>query len=80
MPAELDLVGFGEEAEEFGFVAVEEAGLFGGDFFGGVGGAHADYGVFVPEALDEFAKAAGRFENEARHFVGATDGAAVATV
>jgi hypothetical protein len=40
-------------------VAIEEAGLLGRDFFGGVGGAHADYGAFVPEAGDEFAETAG---------------------
>jgi hypothetical protein len=77
MPAEFDLFRFDEQAEEFWFVAVEEARLFGGDFFGSVRGAHADYGVFVPEAGNEFAKAVRLFENEASHFVGAADGAAV---
>jgi hypothetical protein len=69
MPAEFDLFSLGEEAEDFRFVAIEEAGLFGGDFFGCISGAHADCGTFVPEAGDEFAKAAGLFENEARYFV-----------
>lgn len=71
MPAQFDLFGFGQEAEEFGFVAVEEAGLLGGNLFGGVGGAHADDGIFVPEAGDEFAEAAGLFEDELRDFIGA---------
>src|SRR5271169_4872814 len=77
MPAELDLFGFGEEAEEFCFVAIEEAGFLGGNFFGGIGGAHSYNGIFVPEALDELAKAAWLFENELRHFVRASDGAPV---
>jgi hypothetical protein len=80
MPAEFDLFGFGEEAEEFGFVAVEETRLLGGDFFGGVGGSAADDGVFVPEAFDELAEVARLFEDEASYFVGAADGAPVAAV
>ena len=58
-------------------MAIEEARLFCGDFFGGVSGAHADYGIFVPEASDEFAKTARMEENEARYFVGAADGTAI---
>jgi hypothetical protein len=77
MPTEFDLFGFGEETEELWFVEVEEAWLLGGDFFGGVGGAQADYGIFVPEAGNEFAKAAGLFENKPSHFVGTADRALV---
>jgi hypothetical protein len=77
LPAQLDLLSFGEEAKEFRFVAIEKAGFLGGDFFGGVGGAHSHNGIFVPEAGDEFAKTTGLFENEARHFVCAADGASV---
>jgi len=73
MPAELDLFGFGEEAEEFCFVPIEEAGILDGDFFGGVGGAAPEYGIFVPEAFNEFAKTTGVAENEARDFVRAAD-------
>ena len=77
MPAELDLFGFGEEAEEFRFVAVEEPGLFRGNFFRSVGGAHTDDWIFAPEALDKLAKAARFSQNEARYFVCASDGAPV---
>ena len=35
MLAQFDLFGFGEEAEECSFVAIEESGFLGEDFFGG---------------------------------------------
>jgi hypothetical protein len=44
MPAQFDLIGLGEETEEFWFVAIEEARFLGGDFFGGIGGAQAHDG------------------------------------
>ena len=76
MLAQFDLFGFGEEAEECSFVAIEESGFLGEDFFGGA----QDYWIFVPEAGDKFAKAVWPAENELSHFVCAADGAAVARV
>ena len=77
MPAQFDLFGFGEETEEFGFVVVEEAGFFGGDFFGGVGGAHAYDWYVVPEAGDEFGEELRFLEDKCRDLVSATDRSAV---
>jgi hypothetical protein len=77
VPAEFDLRGFSEQAEQLGFVAVEEARLLRGNFFGGVGRAHADGGIVVPEAGDEFAEELWLFQNEFDRFVSAADGAPV---
>jgi len=77
VPTQFDLRGFGEEPEELGFVAGEQAGIFAGDFFGGVGGAHADDGIVMPEAGDEFAEELWLLKDEFGDLVGATDGAAV---
>lgn len=77
MPAQFDLLGFGKEAEKFWFVAIEEPGFFSGDFLCCVRRAHANYGAFVPEAFEEFAKATRLFENKLGHFVRAADGAAI---
>jgi len=73
MPAELDLFGFGEKAEKFCFVAVEEPGLFRGNFFRRVRCAHPNDWIFAPKALDKFTKTTGVAENEARDFVCAAD-------
>ncbi len=77
MPAQLDLFGFGEEAEEFCFVAIDQPRLFCRNFFCRVCCAHPYNWIFVPEALDEFAKPAGRSQNKPRHFVRPADGATV---
>ena len=79
MPAQFDLIGLGEETEEFWVVAIEEARFLGGDFFGGIGGAQAHDGIFVPEALDEFAKPLRFLDDEPHHFIRRSDRAPVRT-
>jgi hypothetical protein len=77
MPAQLDLFGFGEEAEEFCFVAVQETGLSRGNFFGGVRRAHSYNGVFVPEALNEFPETPRARKDNLDDFIGSPNRATV---
>ena len=52
VPAQFDLCGFGEEAEELRFVAVEETRLLRGDFLRSVGSPHPHEGILVPKTGD----------------------------
>jgi hypothetical protein len=77
MPAQLDLLGFGEQPEEFRLVAVQEPGFLYRNFFSGIGRAHSLNWILAPEALDELWKTARFSKNEPSHFVRASDGAPV---
>jgi len=79
VPAHFDLCGFSEQPEHLGFVANEEARIFAGDFFDGIGCAYADERIVVPEAADEFSEEFWLFKYELGDFVGAANGASVGT-
>jgi hypothetical protein len=77
MPAKLDLLRFGKQAQEFCFVTIQKARLLCGNFFRRIRRTHPQNRILTPQALDKLPKTSRVPENESRHFVRVPDGSTV---
>jgi len=79
MPAQLLLRCFRQQAEKLFLVGLEQLRRSAGDFLGRVGGAHADHGIGVPQAVNQRVEEAWAGCDKAGDGVGIADAAAIAS-
>ncbi|HEX4545437.1 MAG TPA: hypothetical protein VH110_03670 [Candidatus Acidoferrum sp.] len=68
VPSEFGLVGSGEQAQQLGFVGLQQFRFHNGNLFSRIRRTHANQGIFMPEAFDQYRKAV-RFSQDNRHNV-----------
>src|SRR5437763_8863201 len=80
MPPEFCLASFGHQAQQLFFVGSQKFGQCARDFFSGVCSAHSYQRIIVPQTGDQGGEEPWILQHPSCYLVGATDGAAVASL